>query len=316
MRQARTLTLCLLLFLLASCQQKGPQVPDKPISKITDKVFVIHGSIALPNKKNMGFINNPGFVLTKKGVVIIDPGSSVKVGQMVLDKIRSVTSEPIIAVFNTHIHGDHWLGNGAIKQAFPRAVIYAHPNMKAMADAGDGHNWVKLFDQMTEGGLVGTKPVAPDIAVNNEETLNVGGMKFRVHHFGKAHTDGDLMVEVVDESVVFLGDMSLHGRIGLMDDGDFKGNVASLDKMIARKFKHYVPGHGQSGGVEVARTYRTYLDTVYQTVKKLYDEVDTDFEMKPRVVKEVDFYKQWLEFEKEVGRHISLAYQQVEKEAF
>lgn len=318
---SRNVLLVIIAFLLSSCTDSKDSALDKifentPITKITDKVFVIHGSTDIPNKKNLGFMNNPGFVLTKKGVVIIDPGASHKIGKRVLDKIRAVTQDPVLAIFNTHAHGDHWLANGIIKQAFPKVIIYAHPKMKALAETGDGANWIKLFDRLTEGAMEETSPVNPDLAVDNEDVLKIGGIQFRIHHFGKAHTDGDLMIEVVEESVIFLGDMSLNGRIGLLGDGDFKGNVASLDKMIERKFKHYVPGHGSSGGVEIAKNYRTYLDTLYQSVSKLYGEGIPDYEMKPGIVKALAPYRSWLEFDNEVGRHISLVYLQVEQEAF
>jgi len=59
-------------------------------------------------------------VLTAKGVVVVDPGSSVQVGEMLLKKIATVTKDPVIAVFNTHIHGDHWLGNDRHRRAHRR----------------------------------------------------------------------------------------------------------------------------------------------------------------------------------------------------
>jgi glyoxylase-like metal-dependent hydrolase (beta-lactamase superfamily II) len=34
-----------------------------------------------------------------------------------------------INIFNTHVHGDHWLGNQAIVERYPAVKIYAHPNM-------------------------------------------------------------------------------------------------------------------------------------------------------------------------------------------
>ena len=60
-------------------------------------------------------ITNPAFVIGADGVVVIDPGSSVQTGEMVLRQIGQVTGLPVVAVFNTHIHGDHWLANQAIR---------------------------------------------------------------------------------------------------------------------------------------------------------------------------------------------------------
>ncbi|MCP4949061.1 MAG: MBL fold metallo-hydrolase, partial [Aestuariibacter sp.] len=108
-------------------------------------------------------------------MVVIDLGISVYVGEMVLKKISTVTDAPVIAVFNTHIHGDHWLANHAIKRAFPEAVIYAHPKMKARVEAGEGDMWLRRFNEMTKGALEGTRIVIPDVTVTNGEIVGLGG---------------------------------------------------------------------------------------------------------------------------------------------
>jgi len=46
-------------------------------------------------------------VITDHGVVIIDTGGSFQVGEMIVKKIKALTDKPVVAVFNTHIHGDH-----------------------------------------------------------------------------------------------------------------------------------------------------------------------------------------------------------------
>ena len=308
------------LFLTAfvnACTTTDQQVTwEFPVTQLTENVYVIHGPHGLPDKSNRGFMNNPGFVLTQQGVVIIDPGSSNEIGKMVLEKIRTVTDKPVIAAFNTHIHGDHWLGNSAIKKAFPKAKIYGHPNMKSLADSGEGDNWVTMLDKLTEGAIAGTVPISPDAAIDDNVTLRLGGISFRVHHHGKAHTDGDIVIEIVEEGVTFLGDTAINKRIGRMDDGNFKGNISTLNSAIKLKSRIYVPGHGPSGGAEIAIAYRDYLKNLHDTVTRLYEEGIPDYEMKPTVKKSVVAYHNWLEFESELGRHISFSYLQVEQEAF
>ena len=94
-------------------------LPDYPAEKLSDRVWVIHGPTQLPNPDNKGFMNNPAFVLTDTGVVVVDPGSSVQTGEMVLRQIRKLTQKPVTHVLSTHIHGDHWLANQAIVEAYP-----------------------------------------------------------------------------------------------------------------------------------------------------------------------------------------------------
>lgn len=306
---------------LAGCTEKTPApaaapAVDYPAQKITDDVYVIHGPREYPNKTNKGFVNNPGFVVTEKGVVVIDPGSTTGVGEMVLGKIKAISDKPVVAVFNTHIHGDHWLGNEAIKKAYPKAIIYGHPNMIKLVEAGDGKTWVDLMNRLTEGTATPTKPVGPDLAVDNNEVVNIGGLQFRIHHTGHAHTKGDIMVEVVQRKVLFMGDIGSHMRILRMDDGHFKGNIAAIDYALASGVQFFVPGHGQSGGQEAAKGYRDYLSTLRSGVAKLYEQGMSDFEMKPKIEPDMNPWITWAGFTDEFGRHVSLCYLEIEKEAF
>ena len=127
-----------------------PTVGNFQFEAITDEVYVMHDPNEEPSAANMGFMNNPGLIVSKKGAIVIDPGSSYLVGKQVLAEIRKITEKPVLAVFNTHIHGDHWLANHAISEAYPRSTIYAHPNMKKQA-ADQGLNWLDLMARLTEG---------------------------------------------------------------------------------------------------------------------------------------------------------------------
>ncbi len=89
---------------------------DYPLVRVSDKIYVIYGPFDLPNQTNHGFRNNPVIVLTSSGVVVFDPGGSAWAGEMVAGKIKSISQKPVVAVFNSHAHGDHWLGNEGIKK--------------------------------------------------------------------------------------------------------------------------------------------------------------------------------------------------------
>ncbi len=316
MRRIPLVILILAVSLVACSRSKGPAIEgDFPLARLTEHVYVIHGPNDIPTKQNQGFMNNPGFVLTNKGVVVIDPGSSVQIGEMVLKKIATVSKDPVIAVFNTHIHGDHWLGNDAIRAVHPQAVIYAHPNMRAKA-AVEGENWLKLLSTLTDDATKGTRALAPNMDINHDEILALGGKHFRVIHTGTAHTDGDIMIEVVEDKVLFAGDNIVAERTARMDDGHFKGNIAAVEAALKVNAKIIVPGHGPSGGREVADKYLAYLQAFYGTVKKYLDQGMSDFDMKDKVIADLKPYQKWALFDTEIGKLISLAYLQIEAEAF
>ena len=156
---ARLLIVLIALLPFAATANKAPAIPDYQAIEVTDGVWVIHGPLSYPSPENLGFMNNPAWINTNAGVVIVDPGSSVQVGDMVLRVLRAHTDAPVVAVFNTHEHGDHWLGNQAIRAAYPDVPIYGHPNMIAKLDAGLGETWTSLMDGMTKGATAGTVPV-------------------------------------------------------------------------------------------------------------------------------------------------------------
>ncbi len=309
------------LFLLAlpltpAWAQNGPAIPDYPADEVAPGVYVIHGPLGVPSVENRGFMNNPAFVVGSDGVVVIDPGSSLQVGEMVLRQIRQVTDRPVVAVLNTHIHGDHWLANQAIREAYPQAPIFGHEEMRRLVEKGEGRAFLATLMRMTEGAVEGTKEVPPDHSAADAETLRFAGVELRILYEAKAHSSSDIMIELPEQKVLFLGDNGLSRRLGQMDGGTFKGNIAALDRALASDAEIFVPGHGQTGGREVAEVYREYLSRLKGLVAKLYEEGVSDFEMKPRVVGEMGPYADWVDFDRNVGRHISLCYLEVEAEQF
>jgi len=291
-------------------------VRDYPADKVSDHVWVIHGPTEFPNKANGGFMNNPVIVETKDSLVVLDPGSSVYSGRMVLRQAKKLSSKPISHVFNTHIHGDHWLGNQAIQEAYPAVRIYAHPKMIEQAKAGRAQEWVQLIDSMTEGVTKGTKPVIPSIPLSNGQEVKVGGLTFRAHLTEHAHTKTDAMIEVVEDSLVVMGDNGFNQRVGLMNDGSFRGMLKNCDAMLAKNFKVYVPGHGPSGGKEALAPFCEVTRIIYEEAGKAVDKSVPDFEAKPGIEKKLGKYMNWSGMKEELGRLISLAILEYEQASF
>jgi glyoxylase-like metal-dependent hydrolase (beta-lactamase superfamily II) len=291
-------------------------VPDYPAEEVAPGVFVIHGPLGVPSVENRGFINNPAFVVGDTGVVVIDPGSSLQIGQMVLRQIRQVTSLPVAAVFNTHIHGDHWLANQAFRQSYPDIPIFGHEEMHKQIERGEGRAFLATLMRMTEGAVVGTEEVPPDQRTAHADELSFGGVALRIHFQPKAHSRSDIMIELPKRKVLFLGDNVMRDRLGQMDSATFSGNIAAIDMALTTQAEIFVPGHGKTGGREVPETYREYLSRLKQLVADYYDEGMSDFEMKPKVVEAMGPFREWVDFERNVGRHVSLAYLEVEAELF
>lgn len=307
------LSLCLLSGITATL---AATVQDRPFEKVAENTWVIHGPLDMPNPANQGFMNNPGVVLTSEGAVIVDPGSSLQSGEMVLRMLKDVTDQPVVAVFNTHIHGDHWLGNQAIKAAYPDVPLYGHIEMLAMIKDGAGDTWVELMDKLTEGATKGTRVVGPDHALNHGDTIKIGNKTFRIHHHGQAHTRTDLMIEVVEDSVVFLGDNVTTNRIPRMTDGNFTGNINSVDLILEVDATTWVPGHGNTGDRAMVKGYREYLAAVYVAAKQAFDADMDSSDVKPIALEATAAYKDWSGYEDEIGPQGAQAYMEVEAAEF
>ena len=303
----------LLLFgWLLAAASLAAEVRDYPAERVAARTWVIHGPLGDPSVENQGFMNNPAFIVTAAGVVVIDPGSSVQAGRMVLRQIRKITDLPVTHVLNTHVHGDHWFGNQALHEAFPQAQILAHPRMIQEAHGGQAARWLALMDRLTAGFTRDTRPVIPTVPVVEDQQLSIGGVTLRIHAPPKAHSGTDIMIHAVEEDVMFLGDNVMNGRLGGMNDGTFRGNIAACDRALAVPAKTFVPGHGHTAGRDIVTAYRTYLAILFETARAEYDQGKQDYEMKDAIRAKLGRFAGWVGFDLNFGRHISVAVLEIE----
>ncbi len=309
--------LYILLFFFSSFSAlAGLPVPDYTPSKVAAHTYVIFGPTQPPNAENRGFMNNPAIIITDDSVVIIDPGSSLESGRMVLRQVKKLTDKPVTHVFNSHIHGDHWLANQAIREQYPQVKLYAHPEMIRKAKESEAASWEKLMLKLTDGATQGTRAVIPENALTDGDTFKLKGLTLRVHILPAVHSYTDAMYEIVEDSVLFTGDNVTYMRIPRFDDGTFRGTLAMADKVIAENFKHYVPGHGPTGDKTIIESFRRYVATIYESAAAYSEEGLSDYEMKDKIVAALSDYQQWPGFEEQIGKHISLAVLEAEKAAF
>ena len=294
----------------------GPDdvVRTYPAQQVHAGTYVIHGPQGVPSVENQSFMNNPAWIVTNDGVVVIDPGSSVQAGRMVVAQLKKTTKKPVTHVFNTHVHGDHWLGNQAILEVWPKATIIGHPDMIAKAKEGAADFWLKLMSDLTKGYTDGTRAEIPTVEAADGQTFRIGGKTFRIHSSTDGHSKTDLMIEVVEDRILFTGDNVLARQVMNLRDGTFKGVIKETDRALALGAKLYIPGHGKSGDRTLVEEQKAWFDILMPEVRRMYDEGKSDFEMKPVLVEKLKAYKDWAEFEANLGPMISLAILEIEQE--
>lgn len=305
---------------VAQASAEGMQTDPDRISpaQLADNIYVLYGFHAFPDKHNKGLISNSGIILTEAGAVLVDTGGSAAAGRIILSNLRKLTDLPVVAVFNTHFHGDHWLGNEAIRDAFPEAKIYAHERALERLVSGEAERWHEVMSRIAGPEIAGNHPVVPDHGLKGGDSMVIGGVEFKFHHIGPAHTNGDLMIEIPSEKLLFSGDLIVIGNMpsfGAPQDMDVKGQIAALDYISTMPVETVVPGHGAAGTGEIAQTPRRFFTTLHDSVKKYYDQGMQDYQMRDMVTAELSEFSQWHGFS-ELGRMISYVYLKVEEEDF
>ena len=298
---------------------EGPPMPDIPATWIADNVYVIVSPWGFPSEKNQGMMSNITFVVTEKGVVVLDSGASLQIGEMALRQIRKVTDKPIAAVFNTHYHGDHWLGNHAFVRENLDVPIYAHPKTASAIRTNQGAFWKSLMERSTGNAIAGTVVTPPNQEVTHGDEFDFGDVTVRVHFYGTAHTPSDICLELVEKRIVHVGDIAMNNRIAFMDDGSFLGTFKAYDALEAAVPDGYwIPAHGFPSE-DLIENNRILFLGIYEAAEKAVQDMATPSEVKDYVLADerVQHYAPVTNgFDENIGKYASLAYLEAEAAAF
>jgi glyoxylase-like metal-dependent hydrolase (beta-lactamase superfamily II) len=299
---------------------EGPPVTDIPAQKLSPHVWMIYSPDGFPTPENRGMMANVIFVVTTAGVVVIDSGASLQIGQMAIRMIRKVTEKPVVAVFNSHYHGDHWLGNHAFVKTYgDKLPIYALPSTIEKLKGAEGNLWRGLMERWTNQSTLGTQVVLPNSPVQQGQAIQIGDVTFRMHHYGTAHTPSDLCVEVVQDKVTAVGDIAMTNRIANMDEGSYPGTFKYYKSLEAATGQQlWVPGHGQARP-DLLKTYGEFMAGIWEPCLKAVEDGKTEAEARAAVMKDPRVAaraKSMQGFDGNIGKYVSLAYLEAEKVAF
>jgi glyoxylase-like metal-dependent hydrolase (beta-lactamase superfamily II) len=299
---------------------EGPPVADIPAQQLSSHVWLIYSPDGFPTPENRGMMANVIFVVSTAGVVVIDSGASLQIGQMAIRMIRKVTDKPVVAVFNSHYHGDHWLGNHAFVKTYgDKLPIYALPSTIEKLQGTVGHLWRSLMERWTNQSTLGTQVVLPNTPVQHGQLLQFGDVSLRMHYYGTAHTPSDLCVEVVQDKVTAVGDIAMTNRIANMDEGSYPGTFKYYKALQAATGNQlWVPGHGM-GSKDLLKTYGEFMAGIWEPCLQAVKDGKSEAEAKAAVLKDprVASRAQAMQgYEGNIGKYISLAYLEAEKLAF
>ena len=197
---------------VAYTQNPGNRQPSNKLNKIADDLYEIEGDGG-----------NVAVYITNEGLILVDDKFEYDFNDIV-DKVKSVTNQPIKYVLNTHHHGDH---TGSNAKFLPTAEIISHANARK--------NIIDL-----------KQPGAPRVTFTQETSVFLGGKEVRARYFGRGHTNGDVMIYFPALKVLHTGDL-MAGASPLIDYGGGGSLVewpATLDEALKMDFDTVIPGHG------------------------------------------------------------------------
>lgn len=299
---------------------EGPPMPDIKPERLSEHVWMIYSKDGFPTPENQGMMANIVFVVTSAGVVILDSGGSLQIGEMAIRMIKTVTHQPVVAVFNSHYHGDHWLGNHAFVKHYGASLpIYSLQANIDKLKGTEGNLWRSLMERWTNQATMGTQVVIPNRATEHGRTFQFGDVTLKMHFYGTAHTPSDLSVEVVQDKVTYVGDIAMGNRIANMDDGSYVGTFKYYEALEKAAPGHlWVPGHGRPSKTLLTE-YGTFMRGIYEPALKAVEDGHGVEVARANVLKDprvAPHIKTMAGFDSNIGKYVSLAYLEAEKVAF
>jgi glyoxylase-like metal-dependent hydrolase (beta-lactamase superfamily II) len=219
----------------ARAQTGQPLIAEQTLTRVSEHVYALVG------------FPNIAIVVGTRGTLVIDTGLGARNGATIVRVAQRLAKGPNRYLTTTHYHSEHTTG----EQAFPPNTVLIRPvvQQEELIQRLPAH--MGRFRQMSEQNkelLADVKLRTPDILFNGEMKLDLGGVTARLFLLGPAHTQGDMLIFVEEDSVLIPGDIVESRLFPIMpEESTMKGWIAVLDKLEPLKPRLIVPDHGELG---------------------------------------------------------------------
>jgi cyclase len=269
--------------------------PD--LTKLADNVYA---RIVSPDGDA---VSNSGFVVLDHCVLIFDTHFTPEAGQALQAAVRSVTSRPVQYVVNSHGHPDHTHGN----QVFPDAQLIGSGSARRDTLEGDlpslnraVHTSRSQLEQLrkdlareTDAGQIKRvrdqiksreeylqsmsrlRIAAPFVTLDDSLKIQDGNQEVRILYLGKGHTDGDVVVFLPAQKIVFAGDLFFNEAIPNVQDASVLPWMKTLEELLKLDAEKFVPGHGTIGSRKDVEKFLAYFQDLQLAVKESVERGDS-----------------------------------------
>ena len=215
---------------------------------------------------------NTGIVIGDDAVMVIDTQATPVMAQDVIRRIREVTDKPIKYVVLSHYHAVRVLGASAYK---PEHIIASEDTLGLIKERGeqDKASEIGRFPRLFQA--VESVPPGltwPTLTFSGKMTLWLGQLEVQLLQVGRGHTQGDTVVWLPAEQILFSGDLVEFDATPYAGDAYFSDWPQTLDNIAAMKPLKLVPGRGAAleNEAQVAAGLngtRSFIADVFASVK-------------------------------------------------
>ena len=228
--------------------------------------------------------SNAGLIIDGEASLLVDTlfdAPLTKEMLKVMHHATGISPDKIGTVVNTHANGDHTHGNGLCTNAEVIASeagalemqSFGPERLKQMMDMapelGDtGKYFIDIFGPFDFGDVAERLPT---LTFSGELFINVGDKTVELKEVGPAHTQGDVLVFVEQDSTVFTGDILFIDGTPIMWAGPVANWIKACDLIIERKPEVIVPGHGPITDISGVSRVKDYLNYIDAETRKRFD---------------------------------------------
>ncbi len=226
---------------------------EKPV-EVIPHVWSAIGATAPPTYENAGHNNNLSFIVTGEGVVVVNGGAAYVLAKALHDEIKAITDEPVILVLNENGQGHAILGNSYWREQGVKIVMHEDA---AAEIAAHGDQILVGMRAYNKDKAEGTTVVEPDETFADEYVVDLGEFHIEAKHLGPAHSPGDIVVWLPEQSLVISGDMAFHERmLPIFEDTITADWIETWETAFEPLGATYViPGHGHPTNMAQVRRY-------------------------------------------------------------
>jgi glyoxylase-like metal-dependent hydrolase (beta-lactamase superfamily II) len=234
--------------------------------------------------------SNAGLVVDGDSTLLVDTLYDLALTEQMLQAMRRAVpaAAQIDTLVNTHANGDHCYGNqlvdGARILASERTAAempeLPPAAMAALLEQAPAMGELGAFFQRCFGAFdfEGIELALPDQTFNGELALSVGDRALRLIEVGPAHTRGDTLVHVVEDRVLFSGDILFSQAHPIAWAGPVSNWIAACDRILALEVDVIVPGHGPLADLDAVRELKAYFEYLYDEARSCHGEGMTPLE--------------------------------------